>query len=103
MTPNLSTAPNGLTLTQAGSHVEELTRMLLTEIDSLKGLVGNRSSVPKEQVYPRFDSLASMAFVVFESAKHSLEVAQHPRLGPHQWHPSSKERGMPMSLLVSKG
>jgi len=45
---------------QAGSHVEELTRMLLTEIDSLKALVGNRSSVPKEQVYPRFDSLAKL-------------------------------------------
>ena len=34
--------------------------MLLAEIDSLKTLVGNRSSVPKEQVYPRFDSIAKL-------------------------------------------
>ena len=45
---------------QAGGHIEELTRMLLAEIESLKGLVGARSSVPKEQVYPRFDSLAKL-------------------------------------------
>jgi len=45
---------------QAGAHVEELSRMFLSEMQQLQGLVGNRSSVPKEQVYPRFDSLAKL-------------------------------------------
>jgi len=45
---------------QAGSHVEELSRMFLSEMQQLQSLVGNRSSVPKEQVYPRFDSLAKL-------------------------------------------
>ena len=58
---------------QAGTHVEELTRMLLGEIESLKGLVGNRSSVPKEQVYPRFDSLAKL----WGSFKEEVPPASH--------------------------
>ena len=29
-------------------------------MEALKQLVGSRSSVPKEQVYPRFDSLAKL-------------------------------------------
>jgi len=45
---------------QASSHTEQLTRLLLTEMESLKDLVGSRTSVPKEQVYPRFDSLAKL-------------------------------------------
>ena len=45
---------------QAGSHVEELSHMFLAEMQQLQSLVGNRSSVPKEQVYPRFDSLAKL-------------------------------------------
>ena len=44
----------------AGSHVEELSSLLLAEMQQLQSLVGNRSSVPKEQVYPRFDSLAKL-------------------------------------------
>lgn len=45
---------------QAGSHVEELSHMYLAEMQQLQALVGSRSSVPKEQVYPRFDSLAKL-------------------------------------------
>jgi len=45
---------------QAASHAEQLTRMLLNEMEALKELVGSRTSVPKEQVYPRFDSLAKL-------------------------------------------
>jgi len=45
---------------QAGSHVEELSHMFLAEMQQLQSLVGSRSSVPKEQVYPRFDSLAKL-------------------------------------------
>ena len=48
------------TFKQAASHVEELSRMFLSEMQQLQTLVGNRSSVPKEQVYPRFDSLAKL-------------------------------------------
>lgn len=44
----------------SGAHVEQLTRLLLQEMEALKQLVGSRSSVPKEQVYPRFDSLAKV-------------------------------------------
>ena len=32
----------------------------LGEMEELKGLVGSRSSVPKEQVYPKFDALAAL-------------------------------------------
>ena len=45
---------------QAGAHLEELSHMFLAEMQQLQSLVGNRSSVPKEQVYPRFDSLAKL-------------------------------------------
>jgi len=45
---------------QAGAHVEELSHMFLAEMQQLQALVGSRSSVPKEQVYPRFDSLAKL-------------------------------------------
>lgn len=57
--------------------------MLLTEIDSLKALVGNRSSVPKEQVYPRFDSLAKL-WGSFREEVALLEArqAQSPILSP---------------------
>ena len=34
--------------------------MFLAEMQQLQALVGSRSSVPKEQVYPRFDSLAKL-------------------------------------------
>jgi hypothetical protein len=34
--------------------------MFLSEMTQLQSLVGSRSSVPKEQVYPRFDSLAKL-------------------------------------------
>ena len=29
-------------------------------MDELQGMVGGRAAVPKEQVYPRFDSLAKL-------------------------------------------
>ena len=45
---------------QSGEHVEQLARLLVSEMDALKELVGSRASVPKEQVYPRFDSLARL-------------------------------------------
>jgi len=45
---------------QSARHIEEMTRLFLKEMDALKQLVGSRSSVPKEQVYPRFDSLAKL-------------------------------------------
>lgn len=37
----------------SGSHIEQLTRMLLQEMEALKQLVGSRSSVTKEQVEPQ--------------------------------------------------
>jgi hypothetical protein len=45
---------------QAGAHAEQLTRLLLEEMGGLKELIGARSSVPKEQVYPKFDALAKL-------------------------------------------
>ena len=57
---------------QSGAHLEQLTRMLLNEMEGLKTLVGSRTSVPKEQVYPRFDSLAKL----WSSFKEELALLQ---------------------------
>ena len=36
------------------------------ELGNLRNLVGNRASVPKEQVYPKFDALASLWLTLYE-------------------------------------
>ena len=54
-TPRVSRSSDGA-FKQSGEHVEQLARLLVSEMDALKELVGSRASVPKEQVYPRFDS-----------------------------------------------
>ena len=59
----------------AGSHVDELSQMLLAEMQQLQSLVGSRSSVPKEQVYPRFDSLAKL-WVAFREELALLHARQ---------------------------
>ena len=61
---------------QSGAHIEQLTRMLLTEVETLKQLVGARSSVPKEQVYPRFDSLAKL-WASFKEELATLQADAH--------------------------
>ena len=48
------------------SKVAELTDTLKEELANLAGLVGGRTSVSKEQVYPRFDSLASTWLTLWE-------------------------------------
>jgi len=69
---------------QAGSHAEQLTRMLLSEMEGLKELVGSRTSVPKEHVYPRFDSLAKL-WASFDE-EHMLLLARKTTLGALQAH-----------------
>ena len=54
--------------------------MLLQEMEALKQLVGSRSSVPKEQVYPRFDSLAKL----WATFKEELALLQVPPPRPQQ-------------------
>lgn len=38
--------------------IEELQAKYQKEISDLKELIGNKSSIPKDQVYPRFDNLS---------------------------------------------
>lgn len=39
-------------------NIEELQAKYQKEITELKDLIGNKSSIPKDQVYPRFDNLS---------------------------------------------
>ena len=41
-------------------NIEGLQQKYMTEITELKGLIGNKSSIPKDQVYPKFDSLSQI-------------------------------------------
>jgi hypothetical protein len=41
-------------------NIEGLQLKYQTEITELKGLIGNKSSIPKDQVYPKFDSLSQI-------------------------------------------
>ena len=41
-------------------NIEGLQQKYATEITELKGLIGNKSSIPKDQVYPKFDSLSQI-------------------------------------------
>lgn len=41
-------------------NIEGLQIKYETEITELKGLIGNKSSIPKDQVYPKFDSLSQI-------------------------------------------
>eukprot|EP01042_Synura_sphagnicola_P001824 gene1824-2141_t len=44
----------------------QLRESVRNELNNLKALVGNRASVPKEQVYPKFDSLAGLWLSLWE-------------------------------------
>lgn len=46
--------------------VSQLCDLVQVELVNLRSLVGNKSSVPKEVVYPRFDSLGSTWIQLFE-------------------------------------
>eukprot|EP01041_Mallomonas_annulata_P008154 gene8154-16763_t len=46
--------------------IVQLRENLQTEMLNLKGIVGTKASVPKEQVYPKFDSIASMWLSLWE-------------------------------------
>lgn len=41
-------------------NIEELQAKYQKEITELKDLIGNKSSIPKDQVYPRFDNLSQI-------------------------------------------
>lgn len=41
-------------------NIETLHQKYLKEIADLKNLIGNKSSIPKDQVYPKFDSLSQI-------------------------------------------
>jgi hypothetical protein len=40
------------------ANIEGLQGKYIKEITELKNLIGNKSSIPKDQVYPKFDSLS---------------------------------------------
>lgn len=42
------------------SNIENLQQKYQKEISDLKNLIGNKSSIPKDQVYPKFDSLSQI-------------------------------------------
>ena len=41
-------------------NIEQLQAKYIKEITELKNLIGNKSSIPKDQVYPKFDSLSQI-------------------------------------------
>ena len=41
-------------------NIEQLQAKYVKEITELKNLIGNKSSIPKDQVYPKFDSLSQI-------------------------------------------
>lgn len=41
-------------------NIEQLQGKYIKEIEELKKLIGNKSSIPKDQVYPKFDSLSQI-------------------------------------------
>lgn len=41
-------------------NIDGLQAKYENEISELKSLIGNKSSIPKDQVYPRFDSLSQI-------------------------------------------
>lgn len=41
-------------------NIENLQAKYQKEITELKSLIGNKSSIPKDQVYPKFDSLSQI-------------------------------------------
>ena len=42
------------------ANIEGLQAKYVKEITELKNLIGNKSSIPKDQVYPKFDSLSQI-------------------------------------------
>jgi hypothetical protein len=42
------------------ANIEGLQSKYIKEITELKNLIGNKSSIPKDQVYPKFDSLSQI-------------------------------------------
>ncbi len=41
-------------------NIKNLQQKYMTEITELKELIGNKSSIPKDQVYPKFDTLSQI-------------------------------------------
>jgi hypothetical protein len=41
-------------------NIENLQQKYQAEITELKNLIGNKSSIPKDQVYPKFDQLSQI-------------------------------------------
>lgn len=68
-------APTPLRVLTAGKARASALRTALgaQEMDGLKQVVGSRSSVPKELVYPRFDALAKL-WLAFEEEAQMLRV-----------------------------
>lgn len=81
---------------RVGSFIQTSHESFEQELYDLKLLVGNRTSVPKEQVYPKFDSIATnwLALMgqrrVLQARKRGLEILRkyrssfQPTLGPEQ-------------------
>ena len=42
------------------ANIDGLQSKYIKEITELKNLIGNKSSIPKDQVYPKFDSLSQI-------------------------------------------
>eukprot|EP00741_Cyanophora_paradoxa_P001802 tig00000073_g1747.t1 len=61
------------------SHVDECVAGFDREMAELKALVGSKTSVPKEQVYPKFDSLAHLWHSLSDERQAALEAARAAR------------------------
>lgn len=54
------------------ANIENLQQKYLKEINELKNLIGNKSSIPKDQVYPKFDSLSQIYSQLLEEKNLAL-------------------------------
>ena len=65
-----------------GEHVRSTRDVFDADLAELQGIVGAKTSVPKEKVYPRFDALANMWNIFTEENQNmSLLKAVHRELG----------------------
>jgi len=53
-------------------NIENLQQKYQTEIQELKNLIGNKSSIPKDQVYPKFDQLSQIYSQLLEEKNLSI-------------------------------
>lgn len=66
-----------------GEHIRSTRDVFDADLAELQDIVGAKTSVPKEKVYPRFDALANMWDIFTqEAAKVALLKAVHSQLAP---------------------